>query len=186
LTLPAAVLLAVSLSMDSFAAALSRGTASARIGAGEAARIAAAFALFQFAAPLAGWALGVGFAEHLAAVDHWIAFALLAVLGVKLVRDGLKGHEAGAPARLSAMALAALAFATSIDASAAGISLSLLQIDIFAVALLIGGVTFAIAFAGALIGRLAAPALGRHAMVLGGLGLIGIGVKVLLDHGVLG
>lgn len=172
--------------MDSFAAALSRGTAAMRIDMTEALRIATAFALFQFAAPLLGWALGASFAEHLAAFDHWVAFALLVLLGGKLVRDGLTGGAACAPGRLSAMALATLAFATSIDASAAGISLSLLQVDILAVALLIGGVTFTIAFAGALLGRLAAPALGRHAMVLGGVGLIGIGVKVLLDHGALG
>lgn len=186
MSIPAALLLAMSLSMDSFAAALSRGTVGLRVGMGEALRIAAAFALFQFAAPLVGWALGIGFAEHLAAFDHWVAFALLAVLGLKLVRDGLAGHAEVGPARLSVLALAALALATSIDASAAGVSLALLPVDIVATALLIGGVTFAVSLAGALLGRMAAPKLGRHALVLGGLGLVGLGVKILLDHGAFG
>lgn len=186
MTIPAAVLLALSLSMDSFAAALSRGAVCARIELREAARIAAAFAVFQFAAPLVGWALGVGFSEYLAAVDHWVAFVLLAGVGGKLVHDGLTGHAGSEPARLSAIALAMLALATSIDASAVGVSLSLLQVDIVTLALLIGGVTFVIAFAGALLGRLAAPALGRRAMVIGGIGLIGIGVKILLDHDAFG
>jgi putative Mn2+ efflux pump MntP len=187
MSLPAALLLAVALSMDSFAAALSRGAAQARADIGETLRVGAFFSAFQTAAPLIGWALGVGFAGYLAAFDHWIAFALLSGLGAKLLRDGL-GPQRAKPsaARLSVAALAGLALATSIDATAAGVSLSLMQVNILAVAGTIGVVTFAATVGGGLIGRLAAPALGRYAMAAGGVGLIGLGVKILFDHGALG
>lgn len=187
MTIPAALLLALSLSMDSFAAALTRGAACTRVELREALRIATAFAAFQAVAPLLGWALGTGFAEHLAAFDHWVAFALLAAIGAKLFRDGLVGGPATPGAvRLSTLGLAALALATSIDAAAVGISLALLPVDILATALLIGGVTFAVSLGGTLLGRLAAPALGPRALILGGVGLIGLGVKILFDHGAFG
>ncbi|MBX6323754.1 MAG: manganese efflux pump [Rhodospirillaceae bacterium] len=186
MTFPAAILLALSLSMDSFAAALSRGAAQARLDLGEALRVGVFFGAFQTVAPLAGWMLGMGFAGYLAAVDHWIAFALLAGLGAKLIRDGLKGRPAEAAVRLPAAALAGLALATSIDATAAGVSLSLMSVDILAVAGLVGAVTFAAAVGGAIIGPVAAPALGRHAMMAGGLGLFGLGVKILIDHNAFG
>jgi putative Mn2+ efflux pump MntP len=186
MTLPAAFLLAMSLSMDSFAAALSRGAVQLRPDLGEAVRVGAFFAVFQTAAPLAGWALGIGFAGYVGAVDHWIAFILLGVLGAKLIHDGLTGRADIGAVRLPAAALAALALATSIDATAAGVTLALMPVSIFAIAALIGGVTFAVATSGMLLGRLVAPALGRHAMVAGGVCLIGLGCKILVDHGVFG
>jgi putative Mn2+ efflux pump MntP len=186
MTLTAAILLAISLSIDTFAAAHSRGEAQTRIDIAETLRVGAFFSAFQTAAPIAGWALGIGFAGYLASFDHWIAFALLTGLGAKLLRDGLSRSEKPASARLSVAALAGLALATSLDATAAGVSLSLMQVDILAVAAIIGAVTFTAAVGGGLLGRLAAPALGRYAMAAGGVGLIGLGVKILFEHGAFG
>src|SRR3546814_198624 len=178
--------LAVSLSMDSFAAALGKGAVLRRPCIPDALRVGAAFGTCQLLMPIIGWAVGVAFAGLVAAVDHWIAFSLLLLVGGAMIRNFLRpSRDREINVNAGRLALATAALATSIDAAAVGIGLAMAHVDIVTTALLIGVVTFGMAFGGVLIGRAAGPLLGRWAELVGGLGLIAIGSKILLDHTVL-
>ncbi len=176
--------LAVSLSMDSFAAALGCGAAQARPNVSEAVRVGVVFAACQLAMAVLGWALGAAFAGFVQAVDHWIAFGLLLLIGGTMARNALAGEADAAAAvrRTGWLALVSTAVATSIDASAVGVGLAMADVDIASTATLIGVVTFLMAFGGVLLGRAAGPTLGRRAELAGGLALIAIGVKILAEH----
>jgi len=180
--------LAFSLSMDSFAAALGRGACARRPGLPEAVRVGVAFGVAQCAMPLLGWGVGIAFASLVEAVDHWIAFGLLLAVGGAMIRnagiDAEEDEDCG-PARSARgewLALMTTAGATSIDAAAVGAGLALVDVDMVTTAALIGAVTFAVAFGGVLIGRAAGNRLGRWAELAGGLVLIGIGVRILIEH----
>lgn len=190
MTFATALILAFSLSMDSFAAALGTGACLRRPGLWEAVRVGACFGGVQLAMPLIGFALGLTFATVVQDVDHWIAFLLLLGVGGKMVRESLSGDEedeedAGCGGRTALGPLLLTAVATSIDAAAVGISLAVVDVDIVSVCLLIGAVTFGLSSGGVLMGRAAGPLLGRRAELIGGLGLILIGVKILAEHTVL-
>ncbi|ASG24924.1 manganese efflux pump MntP family protein [Nitrospirillum viridazoti] len=176
--------LAFSLSMDAFAASLGKGASLNRPGVREAARVGAYFGLFELAAPILGWGLGLSFAHYIEAYDHWIAFGLLLIVGGRMAWLAWKndGEDKPKADRHSPLALAMTAIATSIDATAVGITLGYMNVDVPTTIALIGLVTFTMAFGGVMLGRAAGPVLGRWAEVLGGLGLIGIGAKVLYDH----
>lgn len=178
------VALAFSLSMDSFAAALGRGAAQKRPGVTEAIRVGFAFGLCQLGMAAIGWGMGSTFAEPVQAVDHWIAFGLLLLIGASMVRNAVKGEEddEAAANRSGWLALLTMAVATSIDASAVGVGLAMADVDIAVTATLIGGVTFLMGFSGVLLGRAAGPLLGRRSELVGGLGLIAIGAKILVEH----
>lgn len=186
--------LAFSLSADAFAASLGKGASLHRPNLREAARIGAYFGAFELATPLVGLALGslaLGWSvgRYVEAVDHWIAFALLLVVGSRmsyLAWAGSTDDDTPKPSRHSALALIATALATSVDATAVGITLGFMDVHIPMTIALIGAVTFSMAFGGVLIGRAAGPLLGRWAEFAGGIGLVAIGVKVLVDHGAFG
>lgn len=187
MTFATALILAFSLSMDSFAAALGTGACLRRPGLWEAVRVGACFGGVQLAMPLIGFALGLTFATVVQDVDHWIAFLLLLGVGGKMVWESLSGDEedgedAGCGGRTALGPLLLTAVATSIDAAAVGISLAVVDVDIVSVCLLIGAVTFGLSSGGVLMGRAAGPLLGRRAELIGGLGLIAIGVKILAEH----
>lgn len=179
------IFLAVALSADAFAAALCRGAGHQdRSAWRDALFVGAAFGGAQGLMPLVGWGLGVAFATVIAAVDHWIAFALLAFLGVRMIREGLKRDEPDcdevpAPAGL---ALLTTAVATSIDAAAAGVSLPLLGVPIAVACFTIGAVTFVLSTAGVRLGAVLGARIGKRAEVLGGLALIALGTKILIEH----
>ncbi len=189
MTLSTSLALAFSLSADAFAASLGKGASLHRPGMREAARIGAYFGIFELATPLVGLALGWSIGSYIQAVDHWIAFSLLLVVGGRmsyLAWAGSVDDDAPKPSRHSALALIATAMATSVDATAVGVTLGFMNVHIPMTIALIGAVTFAMAFGGVLIGRAAGPLLGRWAEFVGGVGLIAIGVKVLFEHGVFG
>lgn len=179
-----ALVLAFSLSMDSFAAALGTGAVLRRPGWSEALRVGFLFGGVQLAMPLIGFALGLTFASHVEAVDHWIAFLLLLGVGGKMLWESFSDEEEdGEPGgRLGFGQLFLMAVATSIDAAAVGVSLAVVDVDIVAVCLLIGLVTFGMASGGVMMGRAAGPLFGKRAELVGGLGLIAIGVKILVEH----
>jgi manganese efflux pump family protein len=189
MTLSTSLALAFSLSADAFAASLGKGASLHRPSIREAARIGAYFGIFELATPLIGLALGWGIGSYIQAVDHWIAFSLLLAVGGRmsyLAWASGKEEDAPRPSRHSALALVATALATSVDATAVGVTLGFMNVHIPMTIALIGVVTFAMAFGGVLIGRAAGPFLGRWAEFVGGVGLIAIGVKVLFEHGVFG
>ncbi len=132
--------------------------------------------------PLIGWFLGSSVKLYIEAVDHWIAFGLLAFIGGNMVRESFRGGEEEAVADLSAKRLFFLALATSIDALAVGVSLAFVETDIFLSAVIIGVVAFFMAMLGGLLGRRLGLLFQRRATLLGGVVLIAIGLKILVEH----
>jgi putative Mn2+ efflux pump MntP len=175
----AALLLAVALAMDAFAVALTQG-AKFRPSLRGGLAIALTFGVFQALMPLAGWAIGAVALAYVAAVDHWIAFGLLAFLGARM----LTGHvgEAEASHALTGRALLLAGLATSIDALAAGLTLPTLGVAPLLAVALIGGVTALMSGAGVLLGRRAGEHLGEWAERAGGVILIGLGLNILAQH----
>lgn len=175
----AALLLALALAMDAFAVALTQG-ARFRPGWGGAAGIAITFGGFQAVMPLIGWGIGAVAFAYVAAVDHWIAFALLTFLGIRM----LGGHvgEEEASNVLTGKALLVAGVATSIDALAAGITLPTLDVAPLMAVALIGIVTAIMSAAGVALGRIAGDRLGIWAERAGGIILIALGCKILAEH----
>ncbi|MBM6888269.1 MULTISPECIES: manganese efflux pump MntP family protein [Oscillospiraceae] len=178
-------LIAVSLALDAFAVSVSSGIAIPGFGWKQAVKMGVWFGAFQFAMPLAGWLLGSSVSGYIQAVDHWVAFGLLALIGGKMVWGALgrgAGEEDEAPADLSPRRLCLLAIATSIDALAVGVSMAFMKVDVWFSALVIGVVAFVLSVVGGLAGRRLGALFQRRAELVGGLVLIGIGVKILVEH----
>jgi len=185
LSLLTIVLIAVALAMDAFAVSLSTGVTMCKMHLKNALRMAGFFGGFQAIMPIAGWSVGRFAAEQIKSYDHWIAFALLAAIGGKMVYEAICGKEENEDEKRdphNVYILLTLAFATSIDAAAVGISLSFLKVAIVQPSLIIGIITFFISLIGTYIGCKAGDVFGSKIEVLGGLVLIGIGVKILVQH----
>ena len=177
------LLLAVGLAMDAFAVSLGIGTTGRACTPRARFRLAFHFGLFQFLMPVLGWLGGTAVARWIGAFDHWVAFALLAFVGVRMIRSALAGTEECKPEDPSrGRTLIMLAVATSMDALAVGLSLAMLGVAVLAPALVIGLVTGGLALAALLAGEKLGMAIGRWAEVLGGLVLLGIGMRVLVTH----
>jgi len=177
------LLMALGLSMDAVAVSLAHGCASSRSGLGQVLLLSLLFGLFQALMPVAGWLAGLGFTTLIRRLDHWVAFVLLAFIGGRMILAARRqGGCAPAPARLRPATMLALAVATSIDALAVGLRLSALAVGIVRPALVIGAVTFALSLLAAFAGRRFGPRLAGGAEAVGGLILVAIGLKILLDH----
>ncbi|MFO6430759.1 manganese efflux pump MntP family protein [Erythrobacter sp. W302b] len=174
-----ALLLALALAMDAFAVALTQGARFRPSPRGGLA-IALTFGVFQALMPLAGWVIGAVALIYVEAVDHWIAFGLLTFLGVRML-GGHVGEEEAARA-LTGRTLLIAGVATSIDALAAGITLPTLGLSPWLAVALIGIVTFVMSGAGVVLGRRAGDHWGEWAERIGGVILIGLGVKILAEH----
>jgi len=172
--------LALGLAMDAFAVSVAQG-ASRRSTRG-ALRIGAAFGVAQGLMPLIGWALGAAFEGAIREIDHWVAFVLLGLLGMKMLREGLSGEAATPAPALIGWALLGAAVATSIDAAAAGITLPMIGAPIAIACAVIGLVTAALCVAGVRIGAAYGARLGKLAEIAGGTLLILIGAKILIQH----
>lgn len=175
-------LIAVSLAMDAFAVSVSTGIAMPGFGPRQAARIGLWCGAFQFFMPLIGWFLGSSVQTYIEAVDHWIAFGLLAFIGGNMIREALFGEEEEAVADLSARRLFLLALATSIDALAVGVTMAFMDVSVLLSAAVIGVVAFVLAMLGGLLGRRLGRLFQRRATLLGGAVLVFIGAKILLEH----
>jgi manganese efflux pump family protein len=172
---------AFALSLDCFAVALAAGIPGGRAGIHDAARIALAFGVFQAAMPILGWLAGRSVISYISEFDHWVAFALLVFAGSRMIWEGISG-EAVEPVSLGTPTLLVLAVATSLDALAVGVSLALVGSSILLPSLVIGIFAFTISFAGALLGGIAAERWGKAMEILGGIVLIAIGIRILLEH----
>ena len=181
-------LTALSLAMDAFAVSVTNGAAVADFKKRYAVKMGLYFGVFQFVMPLVGYALGSSFRRYIEAFDHWIAFGLLALIGGNMIREALAGSdEAGgqktAAEALNARMLAVQAVATSIDALAVGISFSLLPgVNMWLSCSIIGIVAFVLSFAGGIMGRGIGGFLKDKAELAGGIALVGIGLKILIEH----
>ncbi len=180
--------LAVALAMDALAVSVTAGITLGKPGLAQLARMPLTFGLFQAAMPAAGWLLGLSVRHLIEQWDHWIAFALLAFVGINMLREALSGEDEDVEAKdpTTGMTLLFLAIATSIDALAVGLSFSLLRMPIAFPALIIGVVCTLISLGGMLLGsRLGQIGCVRcWAGAAGGAALLGIGFRILFDHGV--
>jgi len=175
--------IALSLSADCFAIAVTSGAVLRKFKLTKASIIAGFFSCFQGIMPLVGFAAGAGLKGVVADYDRWAACALLIIIGGKMVYESLKSEEESRfdPARLSVIFM--LSFATSIDAFAVGITLSLIAIPIWASAAIIAAVTFAVTFTGVYIGAKICQFFERRLETAGGIVLILLGLKILLVNG---
>ena len=176
------LLVAVGLSMDAFAVAVCRGLEMRRIDYRQALLIAVFFGGFQALMPVVGYLLGAGFEHYISAFDHWIAFALLAFIGGKMIWEAVRGGEEEQPQELDLKMLLLMAVATSIDALAVGITFAFLRMDILSSALTIGATTFLISFGGVAAGNRFGARYKQKAEIVGGVVLVLIGAKILLEH----
>ncbi len=174
-----AIALAFGLAMDATAVAAARGVKSRR---GEALVLPLLFGGFQAGMAAIGWLVGVWGGPYLEAWDHWIAFGLLVGIGLKMLYDAWRGDDEAEDPRTGLGVYLLLALATSIDAAAAGITLPLLSVAPWVALALIGAITFACSAIGHRLGRTAGHHLGARLEVFGALVLIGLGVRVLVQH----
>jgi putative Mn2+ efflux pump MntP len=182
MSLPYLLLIAVSLAMDAFAVSTACGIQVGLVKYGHVARLAVAFGLFQFLMPVIGWYIGSTFSSWILAVDHWVAFGLLLVIGVRMIWESFREDDAPTKDPTRGWNLLVLAVATSIDALAVGLSLSLLNTSIWYPAVVIGIVAAVLSAIGALFGCRLGHRFGEWAERAGGLVLIGIGVRILVQH----
>ncbi len=177
----AILLIAVGLAMDAFAVSLCKGLALRKVTLRNMLIAGLWFGGFQALMPIIGFYLGVSFYDLISAYDHWVASILLFLIGANMVREGLFGEEEEVDADMGIKTMVLLAIATSIDALAIGISFAMTEDSIFLPAAIIGIVTLVISMAGVKIGSLFGDRFGKKAEVLGGVILIIIGLKVLLE-----
>lgn len=177
-------LIAIGLAMDCFAVSLGVGTAGTASGPRPTFRLFFHFGLFQAGMTLLGWLAGKTIVSYIAGVDHWAAFALLLFVGVRMLRGGLRreGETPSIPDPSRGMTLVMLSIATSIDALAVGLSLALLSVNVYWAALMIGGVSAVLSLLGLQLGNQLGMRFGKSMEVVGGIILVGIGLRVLLTH----
>jgi manganese efflux pump family protein len=178
--------LALAMSTDAFAAAVGKGTALQNPRWSEALRTGIIFGVIEAITPIIGWALGLAAADYVTQWDHWIAFTLLSILGIRMIASSLAAgdqQEVEKPTRHSFWILAVTGLATSIDALAVGVGLAFLNVNIVPIAISIGCATGIMVTIGVMVGgRLLGKFAGRWAEGVGGVLLIGIGSAILYQH----
>lgn len=175
-------LIAVGLSMDAFAVSVCKGLATPKYKLKYSMICGAWFGGFQALMPAVGYLLGVNFKKYITAIDHWIAFVLLALIGFNMIREALKNDDEGADPSFTAKSMSLLAVATSIDALAIGITFAFLDVNIVAAVLFIGVCTFVISATGVKIGSAFGTRFKSKAEIAGGVILIILGLRILVEH----
>ncbi len=177
-------LIAIGLAMDCFAVSLGVGTAGTAVGLRPTFRLFFHFGIFQAGMTLLGWLAGKTIVGYIASIDHWVAFGLLLFVGGRMIRSGLRkeGEAPAIPDPSRGLTLVMLSVATSIDALAVGLSLALLAVNVFWAALVIGLVSALLSLLGLLLGNQLGMRFGKSMEIVGGIILIGIGVRVLITH----
>ncbi len=175
-------ILAVGLSMDAFAVAVCKGLAIGRIGCKHVLIVGLWFGGFQALMPLVGYLLGSSFAEYIAAVDHWIAMILLSLIGANMIRESLDHNPDHVNPSLGFRIMLVMAIATSIDALAVGVTFAFLEVHILPAICFIGVITFLLSALGVKIGSIFGTKYKSKAECIGGIILIFLGLKILLEH----
>jgi putative Mn2+ efflux pump MntP len=176
-------LIAVGLALDAFAVSVASGVIMQRQRVKQGVTFGLLFGGFQMLMPVVGYAAGKTLRPYICAIDHWVAFALLVAIGAKMIYEATRMEEfEQAKPDMTVIVLLGLAVATSIDALAVGISFALLNIPIVIPVIVIGVMTFVLSFAGVFLGNMFGGLLEKKVEILGGLVLIGMGVKILLEH----
>ena len=176
----------IGLSMDAFAVSICKGLKMRKINKKQAFIIGLYFGGFQALMPLIGWALGTRFASYITSIDHWIAFILLALIGGNMIREAIgeddKPDDGEMDPPLDVKEMVLLAVATSIDALAVGITFAFFYVKIIPAITMIGCTTFVISIAGVVIGNFFGDRYEKKAELAGGIILIFIGIKILIEH----
>jgi putative Mn2+ efflux pump MntP len=177
------VLIALGLAMDCFAVSIASGLAMKKMKINNALKIAVFFGSFHAFMLLIGWLAGLGLKDFISGIDHWIAFGLLTLVGCKLIYESIR-FEAGEKEieSMSVYTLLVLSLATSIDALAVGVTFAFLKISILTPILVIVAVTFTLSFLGVHIGSRVGHLFERRIGIVGGLILIAIGIRILVEH----
>jgi len=177
------IFIAFGLAMDAFAVSISSGLTIKYLRIADALKIALFFGLFQAIMPIIGWSAGLSFRDYISSIDHWIAFTLLSIIGLKIIYESLKIE--GKRQKLNPLniyVLLMLSIATSIDALAVGLSFSCLRSSIILPSIIIGSITFLLSIFGVYFGNRFGNNLKKKVEIIGGLILIGIGIKILIEH----
>jgi putative Mn2+ efflux pump MntP len=175
------ILIAIGLAMDAFAVSIAKGISVKRNKLKSAILLASLFGGFQALMPVIGWLAGLGLKDIIMGVDHWIAFVLLGFIGAKMIYDSTRSED-GKEEDITLFAALTLAVATSIDALMVGLSFAFLETPILVPILIIGVVTFVLSFVGVIFGSGMGSIFGRNIKILGGLVLILIGIRILIEH----
>ena len=176
------ILIGMGLAMDCFAVSVSCGLACRKISRMLVLRMALFFGFFQAAMPLAGGALGSTFESLVSKFDHWIAFSLLGIIGIKMIAESFRNTKNDVFRVDNYLVLTGLSLATSIDALVVGLSFAFLEVNLVLATSVIGVVTVLFTFSGVWIGQKTSAFSGRTSGLIGGLALIAIGTKVLVEH----
>lgn len=176
------IIIAIGLSMDAFAVAICKGLAMDKINIKKMATVGAWFGGFQAIMPLIGYYVGSLFAENIKAYDHWIAFILLNIIGIEMIVESFSKKEVTESSSLSFKIMLVLALATSIDALAVGVGFAFLEVKIYIAITFIGVITFLLSMLGVKVGNIFGAKYKKKAEFAGGLILILIAIKIVLEH----
>lgn len=176
------ILLGVSLAMDATAVSICKGLSMKKLDKEKTITIALYFGTFQAIMPIIGYLLGISFKEVVESIDHWIALFLLAVIGINMIRESLSKESESLNDLIDFKTMTPLAIATSIDALAVGITFAFLRVNIIEAVTIIGIITIFLSMIGVFIGNEFGNKYGKIAETVGGIVLIGIGLKILLEH----
>lgn len=175
--------LAFSMSADAFAVSVGKGAGLQKPRLRDALKSGAIFGIIEAITPILGWCAGLAASAYISAIDHWVAFIILGMVGGKLVYEGLAGEEEVEKPRSHGLWLTILtAIGTSIDAMAVGVTLAFLPVNIWVTAAAIGTATFLMVTIGIMTGHYIGRRIGKYAEIMGGIGLIAIGTMILCDH----
>lgn len=182
MTLPEILLIAIGLAADAFAVAVCKGMAKGKYEPGYASAVGLYFGGFHALMPTLGYFAGAAFASYITSFDHWIAFGLLLVIGINMIRESMGGEGCERTAAdIGPKAMLPLAVATTIDAAAVGVSFAFLKVKILPAALIIGVVTFVSSNFAVWLGTKSSDRLKQYSKLIGGIVLIGIGLKILIE-----
>ena len=176
------IIIGFGLAMDAFAVSVGKGLTLDRVEPRHALKAGVWFGGFQALMPIIGYLLGQSFSSIVVSIDHWIAFGLLVLIGLNMIREAIWGKEDNQDSNFDVRHMLIMAVATSIDALAVGISMAFLGINIWLAAAIIGVITFLLSASGIYLGRTVGGKLGDKAGILGGIVLIAIGIKILVEH----
>ena len=176
------VLISIGLAMDAFAVSICKGLSMKKMSWKKAVIVALYFGIFQGLMPVIGYLLGTSFESFVTKIDHWIAFGLLTLIGINMLKEAFSNEAESCNDNVDFKTMVVLAIATSIDALAIGITFAFLQVNIVLASLMIGVITFVICIIGVKIGNKFGDKYERKAETVGGLILIIMGIKILLEH----
>ena len=176
------LLIAFGVSMDAFAVSVAKGFSMKKFEYKNALKVGLYFGSFQALMPTIGYFLGINFENLITSIDHWIAFVLLLIIGINMIKESINAEEENINDKFDFKTMIPLAIATSIDALAIGVTFAFFRINIITSVLLIGIITFITSNFGVIIGKKCGDKLGKSAQIIGGVILILIGLKILFQH----